>query len=271
MNKSLKVAIVTGASSGVGLEISKRLSRGNIEVFMISHSTNKLEKAQLAVEKVSKTEVTSLVVDVRKKSEVFATVDKIIKQKGRIDYLINCAGISIHGDFDKLGEWDWDKVIDTNLKGIFLFCRAVWLIMKQTKNCQIITISSASGLTGYSNGSIYCASKFGVNGLMEALALEGQEVGIKVTNICPGQINTPIWNPDDPEVNEARKNMLNTKSLADLIFYILKRPWNEHLKRIIISPFAIQPYLRGRNKGPGGKFPEVKKLAKLENGKNFRI
>lgn len=268
MNNANKVAIVTGASSGIGLAVAKTLVNKGIKVYMVSHDNNRLVTAASKFESDLARPIT---VDVRSSKEVFKVVDKIFKDAGHIDYLINCAGVSIHGDFDKLEERDWDEVVDTNLKGIFLFCRAVWPLMKSAGNCQIITISSASGNSGYSGGSIYCASKFGTNGLMESLALEGQEVGIKVTNICPGQVDSAIWNPNDLEVNQARTNMLNTKAIGQLVEFVISRPWNEHYKKININPFAIQPYLKGRNKGPGGKFPEQKEIKSAEKGKTFRI
>lgn len=268
MNKFNKVAIVTGASSGIGLAVSKTLTSKGIKVYMVSHDRDKLNAA---AKEIGIPLIQSIVVDVRVRSDVFRAVDMIVKEDQKIDFLINCAGVSIHGDFEKLEERDWDEVIDTNLKGIFLFCRAVWPIMKSAGNCQIITISSASGNSGYSGGSIYCASKFGTNGLMEALAMEGQEVGIKVTNICPGQVDSAIWNPNDPEVNQARVNMLNTKAIGELVEFVISRPWNEHYKKININPFAIQPYLKGRNRGPGGKFPEQKNVKKIDKDKSFRI
>ncbi len=270
MKRIQKIAIVTGASSGVGLEITKKLVKRKIKVYMVSHNEDRLDSAKKEAENLSK-EIETIVVDVRKRNEVFKAVSKILEANEKIDYLINCAGVSIHGDFGKLEERDWNEVLNTNLKGVFLFCRAVWPIMKVSGNCQIITISSASGNTGYSGGSIYCASKFGVNGFMEALALEGQEVGIKVTNICPGQINTAVWNPNDPEVNKARAKMLNTKAIGELVEFLIKRPWNEHYKKINVNPFAIQPYLKGRNRGPGGKFPEQKNIIKTQKNKTFRI
>lgn len=267
MNK--KVAIITGGSSGVGLGIAKKLVKENVITVLVSRSPEKLEKAKNALGASKNSNVHTIQTDVTDSDQVTKMIKGVTSKFGTIDYLIMSAGVSIHGPYDKILERDWDEVINTNVKGVFLATKAVWPIMMKKKGCQIINISSASGLLAYPGGSIYCASKFGVNGLMDALALEGQELGIKVTNICPGQIDTPIWNPKDKDVNKARSGMLNTQSIADLVYYLLSRPGNEHFRNIILHPFAIQPYLRGRNRGPGGKFPEEKKG--LDNNKKFRI
>lgn len=267
MNK--KIAIVTGGSSGVGLGIAKKLVSENIITIIVSRSKDKLNTALKELNAIAPKNIYSIQADISDAAQVEKMVDEVVKKFGTIDYLIMSAGVSIHGPFEELLERDWDEVMNINLKGAFLTCKAVWSIMKQKKDCQIINISSASGLSPYPTGSIYCASKAGVNSLMDVIALEGQEIGIKVTSICPGQIDTAIWNPNDEDVNSARDGMLKPESLGDMVYYLLTRPYNEHFRNIIMHPFAIQPFLRGRNRGPGGKFPETK--TKLDPTKKFRI
>lgn len=269
MNK--KIAIVTGGSSGVGLGIAKKLVAKDIFTIIVSRSNEKLKKAKLEISKINQDNIYSISADISDSSQVSRMIQEIIEKFGTIDYLVMSAGVSIHGSFNDLLERDWEEVININLKGVFITAKAVWPIMLKKTNCQIINISSASGLTPYPTGSIYCASKAGVNSLMDVLALEGQEVGIKVTNICPGQIDSAIWNPEDEDVNKARKDMLNPESIGDLVYYILSRPHNEHFRNIVIHPFAIQPFLRGRNRGPGGNFPKNLNKIKLDSTKKFRI
>lgn len=269
MNK--RIAIITGGSSGVGLGIAKKLVSENIITVIVSRSPEKLEKAKLELCKINTENVYSVSADVSDSAQVAKMISEVVEKFGTVDYLIMSAGVSIHGSFNELLEHDWDEVIDTNLKGAFLTAKAVWPIMLRRDGCQIINISSASGLSPYPTGSIYCASKAGVNSLMDVLALEGQEVGIKVTNICPGQIDSAIWNPNDEDVNKAREDMLKPESIGDLVYYLLSRPQNEHFRNIVIHPFTIQPFLRGRNRGPGGKFPENPNQVKLDSNKKFRI
>jgi len=260
-----KIIVVTGTSSGMGYAIANKLLTKGHTVIMISKNREKLEKS---FNKLSGNKY-MYVCDVRSSKDTKNLFKIIIKDFNKIDILVNSAGVSIHGDFEKLSARDFDEVIDTNLKGTFNMCLEAWKLMKNISEGHIINISSISGFKGYPSGSIYSASKFGVNGLMDALSYEGQECGIKVTNICPGQVDTDIWNPDDDDVNAARPLMLKPDAIADLVEYTISRDFNEHLSQIIIKPFAQQPYLRGRNKGPGGKFP--KKKSKFDKNKKFII
>ena len=239
-----KTAIITGGSSGIGFAIAKKIAKNNINTIIVSKTLNKIKRAQQIISEEGWKRVFPYAVDVRKKEEVDKFATEVKKRFKRLDYLINSAGVSIHGQFD--------KIIDTNLKGIFLCCKVFWNLLKHSKG-QIVTISSASGINAYPTGSIYCASKFGTNGLMESLAEEGREKGIKVILICPGQVNTPIWPKSDPVINKAKTGMLKPKAIADLVWYILNRPHNEHIRKIVIHPFKLQPNLRGRNKGPNKK------------------
>lgn len=268
-----QIAIVTGGSSGIGFAIASKLIRNGIFTIIVSRSQAKMNSALQKLENLNKDFISGKIADVSNKKEIYNCIKEIHDEYGKIDYLINSAGVSIHGSFSELQERDWDEVVDINLKGTFLACKAVWPYMIEDKSSkrQIITISSASGLSGYSGGSIYCASKFGVNGLMEALLLEGQEVGIKISTIIPGPVDTAIWNSDDELVNEARPKMLNPESIADMVHFIMSSPENSHFRFTTVHPFAIQPYLKGRNRGPGGNFPTNPNKLPSNKNKTFRI
>lgn len=255
--KPIKTALIFGGSSGVGLAIALKFAREGVAVVIASRSEEKLKKAMIRLKKIAKSSVYSISCDISKFDEVNKTIAEVEKKIKQIDCLINSAGVSIHGEISELNEQDYDEVININLKGMFNVARAVWLGMEKTRTGQIISISSASGLGGYPTGSIYCASKAGVNSFMESLAVEGKESGIRVLNICPGQIDTPIWNKKDSIINKARSNMLNPGSVADLLWYIVNRPANEFFPKIVIQPFKPQPNFRGRNRGSGGLFKNV--------------
>lgn len=266
-----KVIVITGASSGIGFGIAEALSHDeNNKLVLVSRSTKKLDNAKRRLRK-NQAKVYCVAADVTNQDQVQAMIDETLSLCGTIDYLIMSAGVSIHGKFQDLLVRDWDEVVGTNLKGVFLTCKAVWPIMMQKNGCQIINVSSASGLSSYPTSSIYSASKAGVNALMDALILEGQEVGIKVSNIIPGQVDTAIWNPDDEDVNAARPGMLTPRSIGEYVEFMLSRPYNEHFRSVIVHPFAIQPLLRGRNRGPGGLFPQEKDRAQLNKDQKFRI
>lgn len=271
--KQKKVAVVTGGSSGMGLAIASVLVKHGILTVIVSRNKSKLDFAMDKLRGLGEGLAFAFVADVTKSEEINNCIDKIIKQHGKIDYLINSAGVSIHGPFLELDERDWNEVVDTNLKGTFLACKAVWshMLNNLSSERQIVTISSASGMSGYSGGSIYCASKFGVNGLMEALVLEGQEVGIKVSTIIPGPVDTPIWNPNDELVNQARPKMLTAESIAETVYFVISSSANTNYRKVVVHPFEVQPYLKGRNKGHGGVFPKNPNSIPTDKNKTFSI
>lgn len=266
-----KVIIITGASSGIGFGIAEALSHeAKYTLVLVGRSAKRLTDAGQKLSK-NKATIRCITTDVSNAEQVEAMVREVVRMCGTLDHLVMSAGVSIHGRFQELLIRDWDEVVGINLRGAFLVCKAVWPIMLQKKGCQIINISSASGLAAYPTGSIYSASKAGVNALMDTLAIEGQELGIKVSNIIPGQVDTAIWNPDDEDVNAARSGMLKPEAIGAYVAFILSRPSNEHYRTAAIHPFAIQPLLRGRNRGPGGLFPAKKNHTSINANETFRI
>lgn len=264
------IVVITGSSSGIGYAITEVLARNpkNI-VVMLGRNKVKLAKAAKTIAKSSLAQVDSMPGDVTNNSHVKNVIDEVIKKYGTINTLVMSAGVSIHGPFNEILARDYDEVIDTNLKGRFLMSKAVWpTMLKGNASRQIINISSASGLSSYPTGSIYSAASAGVNSLMNSIMLEGQEVGIKVSNIVLGQVDTPIWNMSDDLVNSARKDMLASSAVAEYVEFIMSRPMNEHYRTVILHPFAIQPVLRGRNRGPGGEFPD--KLVEPDNSEDAK-
>lgn len=268
-----RVVLITGASSGIGYAIAEALARHKDNTIIMSgKNEKKLTKLTKELAANSPADIDSIVMDVTKTDQVTYAIEQVLKKYGTIDVLIMSAGVSIHGYFGELLVRDYDEVIDTNLKGRFLVAKAAWPIMSKNRGGVIVNISSASGLSNYSTGSIYSASSAGVNSLMDSMALEGQEIGIKVANVVLGQVDTPIWNPNDELVNSSRKGMLSPDGVASYVEFILSRPANEHYRTTVLHPFAIQPLLRGRNRGPGGKFPRTGgDIDELEGGQNFRI
>lgn len=268
-----RVVLITGASSGIGHAIAKVLAtQQSNTVIMSGRDGKKLTSLASELAKNSLAHVDSIAMDVTDENQVAETINKVVKKYGVIDTLVMSAGVSIHGYFSELQIRDFDEVMNTNLRGRFLTAKAVWPIMAESGHGVVINISSASGLSNYPTGSIYSATSAGVNSLMDSMALEGQEVGIKVANIVLGQVDTPIWNPNDELVNDARKGMLTPEGIADYVQFILSRPTNEHYRTTILHPFAMQPLLRGRNRGPGGDFPEIDTINKAAEDKQiFRI
>ena len=181
-----KVAVVTGARQGIGLGIALALAKEGCNVVV-----SDLEDCETALEQVKKEGVLGLAIkcDVSKKQEVESLFEQAKKEFGKVDILINNAGIFPFIAFDKMTESDWDKVIDVNLKSIFLCSKEALNIMPD--GGRIINISSIAGFVGFEGLTHYCASKGAINSFVRALALEVASKKITVNAVAPGAIETP--------------------------------------------------------------------------------
>lgn len=189
-NLSDRVAIVTGAGQGIGREISLQLAQAGAKVVLIDVS----DKVFDVLREVKGLGGDGLAIkcDVSRWEDVRATVNQVLDKFGRIDILVNNAGIYPFKPFTEMGEQDWDKVLDINLKGVFNFTRAVLPRMIEQRRGKIINISSIAGsVVGFPNLVHYSASKAGIIGFTRALALETAQYGITVNAISPGPIETP--------------------------------------------------------------------------------
>jgi len=192
-----KVAIVTGAGTGIGRAIALAYVQEGASVVLVGRTQETLAKV---AEEVVALGGEALVVraSVSKPADVRRVVEEALARFGKIQILVNNAGVFIYKGFLDLSLKDWDDTIDTNLKGIFLCCQAVLPGMIKQKQGNIINISSIHGKIGDANLAAHCASKFGVIGLTQALAREVIDYNINVNVICPGQVKSN-W-IDEPEV-----------------------------------------------------------------------
>jgi len=202
-----KVALITGARRGMGRTHALKLAKAGAKVVVADIS---LEDCQKVVDEIKKGKGEALAVkcDVTKKGEVDEMVKKTVEKFGKVDILVNNAGICQFKPFLELTEEEWDRTLDINLKGYFLCAQAAVKEMAKKKSGVIINIASvAMGQQGVGMPNIahYCASKGGIVGMTEALAVELAPYNIRVNAISPGMIETPMIDPvkQDPKTMEA--------------------------------------------------------------------
>jgi len=214
-----KKAIVTGSSRGIGRGIALALARQGNDVIINYRSSQK--EAEAVVEEIRKIGRDSLAIqaDVSRKSEVEKMVAETVEKFGKIDVLVNNAGIAVFKPFDQLTEEDWDQTLAINLKSQFLCIKAIAPIMEKQKWGRIINIASiASGGVGvgFLNLAHYCASKGGVVALTEELAMELASSGINVNAVAPGVIDTDMTADfkKDPKIIEGLMARILKKRLG---------------------------------------------------------
>jgi 3-oxoacyl-[acyl-carrier protein] reductase len=186
-----RVAIVTGGSRGIGLAIARSLAEGGASVVVSGRDTGRLEKAAGEIEAVGGA-VLAVVADAAKREDADRLVDATRKRFGRIDVLVNNAGITRDQLLVRMTDDDWDRVLDTNLRGVFLMTRAAGKVMMRQRSGRIINVSSTAGAMGNPGQVNYSAAKAGVIGLTKAAARELAHWNILVNAVAPGLIETDM-------------------------------------------------------------------------------
>ncbi len=221
-----KVVLVTGGSKGIGKAISLAFSREGAHVMInYGHDEAAARAALLEVEQ-SGGGARILSADVTSRNEVDRMFGEILDRHGRIDVLVNNAGIIRDGHMMLMSDKDWDEVIDTNLKGTFYCCRAVLRPMIGQKGGRIINLASPSGITGRAGQTNYAASKGGVISLTKSLAREVAPFGIRVNAVCPGVIQTELIDRLDEKFKKEFLGMIpmrrfgRAEEIAPLVLFL---------------------------------------------------
>jgi 3-oxoacyl-[acyl-carrier protein] reductase len=225
------VALVTGGSRGIGRAIAHRLASLGASVAICGRDRAALEESAAAIKKLG-ARVFSRVADVTLASDVSALVSGTEAALGPITILVNNAGIGLFGPTHEKTEADWDRVLDTNLKSVFLLSRTVAPSMIRRGSGDIINISSLAGKNTFAGGGIYCASKWGLLGLSGCMAEDLREHGIRVSVICPGSVATEF---SSRGMKDASK-VLRPEDVAHAVEAIVTQSPRSFLSEIHLRP-----------------------------------
>lgn len=202
-----RVAVVTGAATGIGFATARKLAQAGAKVALIDVDEKKGKDAEEDLTKMGGT-AKFFKCDVRSDAECRKTIDDVDREFGRIDILVNNAGVIKRKSVVDTNEEDWDLVMDVNLKGTYLFSRHVIPHMMRTAGGAIVNIGSGWGLHGGPNAAAYCASKGGVVNLTRAMAIDCGKDNIRVNCVCPGDTETPMLRGEAAQLGEDEKEFL---------------------------------------------------------------
>ena len=245
-----KVVIVTGGTGGIGCATCAAAARAGAHVVVADIDPARVDAVVATLPGADAGQHLGFRLDVRLEAEVQQLAETTLSKFGRIDALVAGAGIlrargSTLKPLVQVTEDEWDEVLDVNLKGVFLTNRAVLPAMIRQKEGTIINISSVSGLQGRAHDGPYCASKFGVIGLSQALAEEVRSHGVRVQALMPAAIATPMWAQNHPVPPPG--DALPPERVADLILFFLTQPADTVIQGAVIAPLGAR---RRKPSGP---------------------
>lgn len=223
-----KVIVIIGASRGIGKATAEILNQYEAKLVLGSRDITGITK------EFTREEIYPLEVDVRDEQSVMAFVDQIVQRFGRIDVLINAAGMGTFSHVVDSNTQDFDDMIAVNLRGTYFTCKHFGKHMKQQQDGQILNLVSIAGTTALAGGGGYSASKFGVLGLTRVLQNELRTEGVRITSVLPGAVNSSFWDDIDPKPDVT--NMIPAQSIAEHIAFLLCQPKQSVVDEITIMP-----------------------------------
>jgi NAD(P)-dependent dehydrogenase (short-subunit alcohol dehydrogenase family) len=225
-----KTALITGGGRGIGAAIARKLASLGAQVIVCGRTAKPLEATVEAIGR-NGGQATAIQADVAQWQSVAALAERVKKEVSQLDILVNNAGVgSFSTPLHQLDLAEWDRVIDTNLRGVFYMLRAFVPMMKS--GAHIVNISSLAGKNALSNGAVYAASKWGLNGLSYSVAEELRGQGIRVSVVCPGSVDTEL----SPHAGKAKSKMLQPDDIAHAVAAIVTQEPQSFMSEVLLRP-----------------------------------
>lgn len=227
----LKNCLITGASKGIGRAVARQMAKEGYRLALLARSENELQELKSEI-MAEEGQILLLQTDLADAVQTEASVAKALAEMGSVDVLINNAGMACYGELETISTDLYDQVMAVNLRASFLVTKQIVQGMKARKSGHIVTVASDVSKRVFASGSVYCASKYAQDALFAALRKEVHGLGIKISMVYPGLVDTPFHNYDDPQASE----WLRAEDVADAIAYIINTP-----KHVVIDELMLHP------------------------------
>jgi NADP-dependent 3-hydroxy acid dehydrogenase YdfG len=238
-----RTIMITGATAGFGKAIARKFAGNGYDVIITGRRKERLDELEKELLNRGNIRVLSLNFDVRKKDDVATVIDNLPTEWKAIDILVNNAGLAVGMDHIDAGNTDdWDRMIDTNVKGLLYVTRAVAPLMVARNTGHIFNIGSIAGKENYENGNVYCASKSAVDSLSRSMRIDLLKNNIKVTHIAPGMAETEFslvrfkGNKEKAGIVYKGIDALTADDIADAIYYCATLPAHVCINDLVITP-----------------------------------
>lgn len=240
-----KIALVTGASAGIGRATAQILAENKFNIIITGRRQKQLEELKNELGIKHKADVHILNFDIRSEKETSKAIDSLPEAWKKIDVLVNNAGLSVGLNTLQDGELDdWERMIDTNIKGLLYISKKVIPMMIAKNSGHIVNITSIAGKEVYEKGNVYCATKSAVDAITKGMRIDLLKHNIRVTSIAPGMVETEFslvrFKGDQQRADDVYKGLipLNAEDVADAILYSVTRPAHVNINDMLIMPTA---------------------------------
>jgi 3-hydroxy acid dehydrogenase / malonic semialdehyde reductase len=240
-----KIALVTGATAGIGKAAALILAKNNFDLIITGRRKELLNNLTKEIETKTEAKVASLNFDIRSFSETEKAINSLPGEWKNIDVLVNNAGLAAGlAPFQEGSLDDWEQMIDTNVKGLIYMTKLVSPLMVERKQGHIINIGSIAGKEAYENGNVYCATKFAVDAISRGMRIDFLKHNIRVTMISPGLVETEFslvrFKGDEEKAKVPYKGLepLVAEDVADCILFAVTRPPHVCINDMIVTPTA---------------------------------
>jgi len=240
-----KIALITGATAGIGEATAELFAREGYDLILTGRRKDRLDHVAHRLNKKYDVDVATSSFDVRDRQEVITTLNDLPERWKKVNVLVNNAGLSVGLDPIDKGDYDdWDRMIDTNVKGLLYVSKIVANWMIEHGHGHIINIGSIAGKEVYANGNVYCASKHAVDALSKGMRIDLLPHGIKVTAVHPGAVETEFsivrFKGDEKRAKKVYEGFdaLSAEDIAETIWFAVSRPAHVNINELIVMPTA---------------------------------